>query len=114
TTVSNFAAGIKKHGVNHGGRPYMTTSYYNSTSSDYYANYKSEIGYNRPAGVYVGLYLGHDDTYEYHFMPGYGYYHDATEGFRGINVATNWGYSDMIDYDYYRGRYSFYFIWVRP
>ncbi|HLO04672.1 MAG TPA: hypothetical protein VK191_16320, partial [Symbiobacteriaceae bacterium] len=47
TTVSNFAAGIKKHGVNHGGRPYMTTSYYNSTSSDYYANYKSEIGYNR-------------------------------------------------------------------
>lgn len=114
TYVSDFAAGIQYHGYAHGGRPNFRAPYYNGSSSDYYSSYKTEIDNNRPAAVYVGLYFGHDDTYEYHFMSGYGYYHDATEGFRGINVVTNWGYSDMIDYDYYRSRYSFYYIFIRP
>lgn len=113
TSVSGFEAGLQYHGYAHGGRPNMNVITYNGKSTDYYTAYKTEIANNRPTGVYIGLYLGHDDTYEYHFMSGYGYYHDATEGWRGIYVATNWGYSDLIDYDYYRSRYSFYYFWVR-
>lgn len=113
TSVSGFVSGMKSHFNTHSSYAYSISSV-DGKAYDYYASYKSEISNNRPAGVYVGLYLGHDDTYEYHWMPGYGYYEDTNVGHRGIKVATNWGYSDTIDYDYYRSRYAFSFVWIRP
>ncbi len=63
-----------------------------------------------PTGVYIGIYFGYDDPFEYHNMAAYGYYENTNLGYREIEVATGWGYPSSFDYDYYRSRYAIHFM----
>lgn len=115
TSETEWAQGMQIHAQSHSGYNF-TSQAVNSSSNvtDKYSSFKTEINYDRPTGVYIGINFGYDDPFEYHIMPTYGYYHDTNVGYRQIDVATNWGYASSFDYDYYRSRYNIYFMWVTP
>lgn len=114
TSATKFADGMLTHANTHAGYSFTTQAVDSTTSPDHWTTFKSEINNGRPAGVYIGLSSIRSDPFEYHIMAAYGYAEEIPLGYREVRVATGWGYASSFNYDYYRGRYSFYFMWVRP